>query len=258
MKNNLVVCGDSFNYGLGCADSLTQAYGVRVANHFGWDLIRLARGSASNYSIYLQGIYAADMEDTPALIILGQTSFDRVEWLVEGTPWHIEHSLTNLNYHQYPPHNNDEGRGLFHLNGDPTYNPFLLTEQIVGIDHCISLRKEKQHTDWYDRLATEPTEKLQLICNYYTTVFNYHVKRNYDISMLFRAYSYIKRKGIECIILTPDVEEYSKYMDSSDLCFQDWAELSKRFPEPSHHTTELGHADTADRIIQHLKNAKSL
>jgi hypothetical protein len=99
----LVICGDSYGYGIGCTNLETQPFGVLTAKHFGWDLIRLARGSASNYTIYLQGMYAADMKDPPHLVVLNQTSYDRIEWFAEGTNPIADHTALNINYHQYPP-----------------------------------------------------------------------------------------------------------------------------------------------------------
>jgi hypothetical protein len=101
--NAIVVGGCSYAIGIGCIDLINQPFGQLVANEFGCNLINLSRGGASNYAIYLQGLFAAEMQPPPRLVILCQTSYDRVEWVIDGRDPDATHSLLNLNYHQYPP-----------------------------------------------------------------------------------------------------------------------------------------------------------
>ena len=260
----IVICGDSFSYGIGCVNLNDNPYGVLIARHFGWDLIRLARGSASNYTIYLQGMYAADMPEPPHLVILGQTSYDRIEWFSEEKPDNFwTHSLVNLNYHLYPPHH--EPQRPYHtqpmdyyLRTDSNYAPCMLSEQIGGIDHCLETRRTHPKTKYYERLDTEPNEKLKLIVDHYLQVNDYSIKKNYDIGMLFQAYSYIKRKGINCIIMTEDVETFAKYMDRDDLMYQCWGIMAQQYPDTigSMHASEEAHKITSDRLIEKIKELK--
>jgi hypothetical protein len=258
MKKKLVICGDSFNYGIGCVNMNTQPYGVLTSNYFNWDLVRLARGSASNYVIHLQGMYAADMIEKPHLIVLGQTSYDRIEWFNEHAKDTHNHSLKNLNYHMYPPHHtaypHHDSPMPFYLQ-DKEYNPYILSEQVGGIDDCLKVRKSNPTNPYYKRLNTEPTPKLQLICDYYLKVFDYEIKRNYDIGTLTKAYYYIKRQGINCIIATVDKEEFSKFVDEKDLLSVDWGQLSLKYPDTigSLHTSEEGHSVVANALIEKIK-----
>jgi hypothetical protein len=265
MKKKIVVCGDSFAYGIGCVNLYTQPFGVLVAQHFDWDLVRLARGSASNYSIFLQGLFAADMAELPHLVILSKTSYDRIEWyrddLPDNKPTHA-HSVLNLNYHQYPPHHqaqmhHDEPMP-FHLQDSPLYDPYILSEQVGGIDHCLEVRKQHGKTKYYSRMDTEPTDKLQLIVDYHVKISDYSIKKNYDIGVLLQAYMYIKSKGIQCLVLTDDPTTYNKFFNAGDVIHQDWGALSLTYPDKvqSHHTSEEGHVDTANRVIQKIKDMK--
>jgi hypothetical protein len=256
MKKTLVVCGDSYNYGIGCVDLATTPYAVKTAQHFNWELVRLARGSASNYIIYLQGMYAADMAIQPHLIVLGETSYDRTEWISSSAKTIVNnYSALNINYHQYPPHN-VSGSPEFYFKDDPQYCPVLLSEQISGIDHCLSIRKTNQHA--YDRLAAESDNKLQLIRDHYLEVTEYAIKAKYDVGLILQAYTYIKRKGIPVIILTRNIDAYKDLVDAPDLMFQDWYELSNVYPDTigSLHTSEVGHADTANRLIKKIIELK--
>ncbi len=258
---NLVVCGDSFAYGIGCVNLNTEPFGVLTAEHFGWDLIRLARGSASNYTIYLQGLFAADMQPAPHLVILSETSYDRVEWFVDDVENDFaEHTLFDLNYHQYPPHYGKQPHHTvdlpFYTEDSPHYSPQILSEQVSGIDDCLRMRKVNPNFHYYARLATESTEKLKLICDHYVKVMSPKIKENYDMGMLLQAYTYLKRKGIQCIILTNNIEKYKRFIDPVDLMFQNWYELSNKYPDTikSMHTGAEGHVDTALRLIEKIKD----
>ena len=134
---NLVICGDSFNYGIGCSHLATEPFGVLVANHFNLELIRLARGSASNYTIHLQGEFAATLKPTPKLVILGTTSTDRFEWVTTGKSLDKSPTLYDVSYHNYPPHHEPppmhDSPMPFYLYSNPMYSPKILSEQIPAI-----------------------------------------------------------------------------------------------------------------------------
>lgn len=257
-KRKLVVCGDSFSVGIGCTNMLEQAYGVLVANELNLDLITLARGSASNYAIYLQAQMASMLEETPELVIIGQTSFDRVEWVAEGNDQAWNHTLYNLNYHQYPPHHftqpHHAGPLPFFLKDNPCYNPYLLSEQVGAIDDCLSIRKKGQNTGYYKRLSTESDEKLKLIRDYYVRIFDPGIKRDYDNGLIVQAYTLLRKKNIRVLILSCDLK-MKDLINEEDLLWQDWGKISAMYPDTigSMHCSHLGHEDTAFRILDKLK-----
>jgi hypothetical protein len=255
VSKKFVVCGDSFSAGIGCVDMYTQPYGILVARHFNAEPIILARGSASNYAIYLQALHAADMEIKPDLVIIAQTSYDRIEWVREDRQLHLNARLENLNYHLYPPHQiaqpHHDSPMPFYLQGSGDYNPVILSEQIGGIDDCIKSRKKGTNVSkYYMRLRTEPTEKLELIRDYFVNIVDDAIKKDYDIGLLLQAYTYVVRKGIDCIVLTHE-PKINNYIDDKDIMFQDWYIMSKNYPDTigSMHTSEEGHRDTADRLV---------
>lgn len=260
-KKKLVVCGDSFSAGIGCVNMLTQAYGVLVAEHLGLELITLARGSASNYAIYLQAMQAGDFDEVPELVIIGQTSYDRIEWVAEGVDANWHHTLHNLNYHLYPPHHlaqpHHAGPLPFFLKDDPNYNPYILSEQVGAIDDYINCVKKNQNVGYYKRLHSEPIEKLKLIRDYYIKIFDGGVKRDYDNGLLVQSYNYLKKRGAKVIILSCE-EKIKKFIDEDDLVWQDWGRMVAQYPDTigSMHTSHLGHEDTAFRIIDKLSKQK--
>ena len=265
IEMTIVICGCSYSIGIGCENLFTQPYGALVANEFNCKLINLSRGGASNYAIYLQGIFAANLEPKPNLVIISQTSFDRIEWVIEGRDANASHSLLNLNYHQYPPFNappsNQHTAPLdFHIKNHPKYDPFILCEQVGGIDDYLKCLTQKSNTNinYYTRLRKEPVTKLELMRDRYVMCDSYEIKKNYDIGLLVQAYYYIKRKGINCLLLVNDVELFGRYIDDCDILEQNWGMLSAKFPDSmgTRHTSEVGHRDTADKVIKKIRQEK--
>jgi hypothetical protein len=261
-KKTLVLCGDSFNYGIGCVNLHTQPYGVLTANHFDWDLIRLARGSASNYVIHLQGIYAAKMNPKPHLVILGTTSTDRVEWLATGEslkPGHVP-KFEDVNYHLYPPHHEPpplhDAPMDFYLKESKSYTPKILSEQVVAFSDYLNLVKNGKHSQYYKRLHSESADKLELINEYYLEIFDSAIKRDYDTGVIMTAYLRLKHAGINTIIVGPDMGFSELVFEPRDFFNQDWGRCTRLWPDSvgSMHTGEGGHADTADRLIKHIED----
>lgn len=260
MKKTLVLCGDSFNYGIGCTDLYTKPYGVLTAKHFNWDLVRLARGSASNYVIHLQGMYASNMAPKPHLVILGLTSYDRIEWVETGKklplPGHPK--LEHVNYHLYPPHHHPQplhdGPMPFYMQNNNQYSPMILSEQVVAFDDYLRLLKKNDKNSYYERLWTESQEKIELMNRYYMEVMDSQIKRDYDIGVIMLAYHAIKKAKVSCIIVSPD-EEFKNLVDQPcDYFNQNWGEVTKKWPDTvnSMHTGDGGHEDTAHRLIDHI------
>ena len=257
-KPNLVVCGDSFNVGIGLVDMEKQRYGQLVANKLDYDLTVLARGSASNYAVFLQGNFSSNMTPKPSCVILSVTSYDRIEWLENEQENHITPDLTNLNYHQYPPHYHAQphhsGPLDFHLKNHPNYNPKLLTEQVGAIPDYISLLKKKNSAEYYKRLHSQSVDKLEMLLKHYMTVWaNNTIKHDYDRGLILSAYTRIKNNGINCLVLAGD-HEFSKLIPKNDLITHCWGELSKKYPDTigSQHADYPAHVYTADIIIERM------
>lgn len=259
---NFVVCGDSFNYGIGCSNLDTQPYGVLVANHFNLNLIRLARGSASNYAIHLQGEFALNLK--PKLVILGTTSTDRFEWVVEGKKLETTPTLYDLCYHNYPPHHlpqpfHDEPME-FYLSNDKNYKPKILTEQIPAIFEYRQLKKGQGLHGYYSRLHSESLDKLEIIEKYYLEAFDTFIKADYDRAVILKAYRKLKKNKIQTIIYSEDIG-YEEYVDDKrDFFHSNWKYYSDNYPDKagSLHVSEEGHYHIANRLIDHINNNEFL
>ena len=263
-KKLMVLCGDSFNYGIGCVNQYSQPYGVLTSNYFNWDLVRLARGSASNYVVHLQGCYAATMRPKPHLVILGTTSIDRLEWLATGTSFNkARPCLENVNYHDYPPHH--EPQPLhdapmdYYLRDNPKYDPKILSEQMGALpDYIHHVKTKGVLLDYYRRLRSESIEKLELINRYYFDIVDSGIKRDYDVGVISLAYRRIKKQNINCIIVSDDPDYKFLVDNEGDLFLPDWGRCTATWPDSvgSLHAGEGGHADIAERLIKHIQQYK--
>lgn len=259
---NLVICGDSFNYGIGCSNLATQPFGVLVAKHFDLNLIRLARGSASNYAIHLQGEFAAtNLNPKPKLVILGTTSTDRFEWVAEGKKLDHTPTLYDLCYHNYPPHHlpqpMHDAPMDFYLNETMhrvKYSPKILTEQIPAIPDYIKAKKDEGAYEYYSRLHSEPLDKLGLIERYYVETFDSHIKADYDRAVILKAYRKLKQNNIQTIIYSED-SGFEEYVDDKrDYFWSNWKHYSDNWPDKfgSLHVSEEGNYHIATRLIDYI------
>jgi len=257
-KPNLVVCGDSFNVGIGLVDMEKQRYGQLIADRLDYDLTVLARGSASNYAVFLQGIFASNMTPKPKVVILCVTSYDRIEWLDNDLEHHVKLDLSHLNYHQYPPHHHPQphhdGPLDFYFKERQDYNPKLLTEQVVAIPEYLSLLKKKNPAEYYERLHSQSEKKLEMLLEHYMTVWaNNTIKHDYDRGLILSAYTRIKNNGINCLVLSND-HTVSELIPNNDLISHSWRELSFKYPDTigSKHADYPAHEYTADLIIERM------
>lgn len=256
----LVICGDSFNAGIGCTDLQTQPYGVLLAEKLGMELVMLARGSSSNFTTHMQANYAAQMDPRPDVVIIGSTSWDRVEWLAEGND-HVPYPMiaSSLNYHLYPPHHgahwdNSGKPAPFFMDGRPDYNPVVLSEQVSGIDDYLQTLKRKDGSEnYYKRLHNEPKAKLELITRYYTEIFDGPIKKHYDAGILLKAYITVKKQGIRCIVLSDDAELLS-LIPREDIHHMNWFTLSQTYPDTigTMHASEEAHDIVAWQLFRKL------
>lgn len=249
----LVVCGDSFNCGIGCNDLSTQPYGVLLARSLGMELTTLARGGASNYTVHLQAEYAIRM--SPKVVIIGTTSYDRFEWVSEDKKLNHPPTALNINYHEYPPHHGN-GAVPYYFEGRMDYKPMILTEQAGGIEYFVRHRHKEGAGDYFKRYHNEPIDKLQLMIDYYVHVSNGHIDEQYDISTIFKAYTKVNRAGIRCIVLT-DNPELLELIGPEDTYYCNWFSLAKKYPDTvgSGHASPEAHALVAEALHKKLEKS---
>lgn len=267
MENKkLIVCGDSYAAGIGCHDLLNEPVGSLVAEELGLGLINLAKGSSTNLSIFLQMQYVADkLADQADLVLVGNTSYDRVEWFPYDTDLSGVGDITNemVNYHQYPPYMEFS----YHVNGknvtlpnpmanDDNYTGTMYTENYMGvIDFWESYGSKKKASTYYQRFEDEPLKRMKTLYDFATTIHEPRINRIYSIGVLAMGHQRLKRAGIKHLIFSQEVEAYAKYIDRENLVDISWGQLSLDYPDdlPSYHTSAEGHKVARDKVLAKLK-----
>ena len=256
---NLVICGDSFSIGIGCEDLINEPYGSLLAKELKLNLINLAKGSSTNLSISLQVKYAIENIKDIELLIIGSTSYYRFEWFPENAKNKNQLNNLNVNYHEYPPY----GQGTYeHLIDNPMKNDNrycgeMLTENWIGIlDYNKMLDNNNgQPEHYFKKFKTETVERIRLLRNYFNEFFNSSIQRHYDIGTITMSHNLLKNNNIKHYILSDDLE-LKTYVDKKNIIYNDWDELSKKYPDPmkSLHTSYEGHKIVFNIIKDVLNN----
>ncbi len=263
-SKHLVICGDSFNIGIGCRNLMTEPYGQLLSAELDKPIINLAKGSSTNLSIYLQAKYAVDNLSTD-LVIISHTSYDRVDWfpINYDFPNGLEIRLEDVNYHQYPPYgensyrvDNKEIRLTHPLAANPHYKGTMMTENLVGIiNYWETWRSKNKTIGYYDRINIEPTERIKLWYDYSKSLHEYRINRLQSAGLMTMAHQLLKKADIPHLILTDDIDFYSQFVESTNLCNINWNMLARKYPDdlPSEHTSPVGHRLAFNSILTKLK-----
>jgi hypothetical protein len=259
VKNKLIICGDSFNIGIGCPDLHKEPYGSVLADTLGLDLVNLAKGSSTNLSIYLQAEYAVNNIATENdIVLISHTSYDRVDWF----PWDDDNRnyITNadVNYHQYPPYGENTNYQILEnhpMANDINYNGRMFTENFLGvIDYWETFRKDDKESGYYSRFKDEPKERMKTLYDFAITIHDTRINRMHSMGVITMAHQLLKNKNIKHLILTGDVVGYSKLIDRKNLVDVCWETLSLKHPDElkTLHTGPEGHNEAARLIMNKL------
>jgi hypothetical protein len=266
-SKKIVVCGDSFAVGIGCRDLINEPFGSLVAKELNRPLVNLAKGSSTNLSIFLQMQYVADkLADTTEIALIGNTSYDRVEWFPLDTDFetnsHRAGELTNemVNYHQYPPYGpHSYWQTLPNpMADDPDYTGKMFTENYMGvIDYWQTFGKKrtKPYSDYYKRFDNEPKQRMKTLYDFAVSVHEPRINRIYSIGVLAMGHQRLKQAGIKHLIFSHEVEKYSQYIDPVNLVNVNWGQLSLDYPDdiPSWHTSAEGQRVVYETVMKKLK-----
>lgn len=261
---NLVICGDSFNIGIGCKDLSNEPYGSLLAKELNLNLINLAKGSSTNFSIYLQVEYALRKIKDIELLIVSSTCFNRTEFINKKTHYsENKPEICNeiVNYHEYPPFGENTylpDQVLPHpLSLDSSYKPQMYTENYWGILDFVKYSQTKEFTKggYYKRYDNEDPERLKLLQQYYLDIWNPGIQRLYDIGMINLSHTLLKNAQIPHLVLIED-DKLQSLIHPDNQCWVSWGELSKKFPDDlkTLHTSEEGHIEVFNTIMSKLNN----
>lgn len=262
---SIAICGDSFNIGIGCRNLATEPYGQLLGKELNKSIINLAKGSSTNFSIYLQTKYLVEnLADNLDLVIVSHTSYDRVDWFpLDYKFTNNEITNTDVNYHQYPPygehtyHVGDQMVQLDHpMKNDTRYNGSMYTENLMGvIDYWETFRSKDKDSSYYARFKNEPKERTKTLYDYGISIHENRINRIHSIGLMSLAHQLLKRANVNHLILTDEPEYYTKFMDSVNICKLSWGQLSLEYPDDLRtlHTGAEGHKKAFDIILTKLK-----
>jgi|APSaa5957512535_1039671.scaffolds.fasta_scaffold04280_13 hypothetical protein len=264
---NLVICGCSFAKGIGCVDLNKSPFGILLSEKLNLNHISLAKGSSSNFSIYLQAKYVVEKLKDVELVILSVTSYDRTEWMKETLQndeyfkkFELESgelSNTNVNYHQYPPHGEASYSQIlpFYMEDDPTYTGEMFTENYVGIfDYIDNFIDKNRSSTYYARFDNERPDRTKILKDYFLNIVDLRIKRMYDVGMINLACNLFDQHDMKYLILTDD-HIFNQFISSKNLVNVSWGELSIHYPDSlkSAHTGEAGHKIVFEKISEKMK-----
>lgn len=263
LPKRLIVCGDSFNIGIGCNDLNTEPYSILLAQHYGIPVINLAKGSSTNLSIWLQVQHAVEKLSAGAddLVLVNETSSNRFNWFPES--YNQNRPLTNhlVNYHQYPPY----GADSYHhrlpqhpMQSDPEYQGVMYTENIAGvIDYCDNFlaRGYDQRGRYYDRLTTEPAQRLKLMMEFYASIYDENISQLQSQAFMMQCHLLLSRHNIRHLMMLPNPGAVHRMVPVENLFRLQWGEITLEYPDtiPSGHAHSGGHEYAAKIISEKLK-----
>jgi hypothetical protein len=266
MEKRLIVCGDSFNIGIGCRNLNTEPYGSLLAERTGRKLVNLAKGSSTNLSIWLQVKYAVEElhANDNDIVLVNETSSERFNWFPESATIEPGKQLTNLdvNYHEYPPYGNDSywpHRLHEHpMQNHPNYTGTMITENVAGVidylDNFVA-RGWDQRGLYYNRIVDEPISKLKIIKDFYGSVYNESISQIQSQALMVMAYTRLHNAGIKHLMLLPHVEKYKDMVADENLQYLSWGELTMKYPDKvdTGHASEQGHVEAFEMILNKLQ-----
>jgi len=264
MEKRLIICGDSFNIGIGCHDLRKEPYGSLMAVHTGRTLVNLAKGSSTNLSIWLQVKYAVDnlKANDNDIILVNETSSERFNWFPEGKENYGELSNLTVNYHDYPPYGNDSY--VTHqlpehpMQDHPEYKGTMITENVAGVidylDRFVA-NSWDQRGKYYNRLVDEPITKLKLIKDFYLSVYDENLSQLQSRSLMVMCHTLLRNKNLNHLMLIPNVHPYQDLVLKENLNYLSWGELTTKYPDTvgSGHAGPQGHVEVYESILKKLQ-----
>jgi hypothetical protein len=259
---NLVVCGDSFSIGIGCRNLKTEPYGSLLADRLNLNLINYAKGSSTNFSIYLQVKYAIENVKDIELLIVAPTCHYRTEFFTKEVQYNPKKTPqidnTCVNYHQYPPYGKDTYLPDQILENpmanDIRYNPVMYTENYHGIFDYLKLVENGIQSGYYDRYKNEDINRIKTVAEHCVDITHASIQKWYDIGMINMAQTLLINNSIPYLIIDNDAEMLEIVPDKNK-CYISWGDLSTKYPDdiPTSHTSVKGHLEVYTTILNKLK-----
>ena len=263
--NRIIVCGDSFNIGIGCRDLNTEPYGSLLAAKLNRPLINLAKGSSTNLSIWLQVKYAVEElhANSSDIVLVNETSSNRFNWFPEGKDVQ-RREITNLdvNYHDYPPYGN--GSYWPHqldshpMQDHPAYNGVMITENVAGVIDYLDVfvaQGWNQRGSYYNRLVDESVARLKLIKDFYASVYSEQISQLQSHAFMTMASTLLSNAGVNYVMLLPWLDAYTGLVKDENILAFNWGNITLEYPDDVNtgHASAQGHVLALEMIVDKLQ-----
>lgn len=262
--NKLVVCGDSFAKGIGCKNLKTLPYGSLLSDKLSMPIINLAKGSSTNFSIYLQAKYALEKYSSDiGLLLATTTTYDRLDWFPYDNDVQPEISNLDVNYHEYPPYHESsympECVEDHPMIDEVNYTGSMFTDNIMGIiDYWENFGSTDTPNGYYQRFQSEPRERMKLLYDYGLQIHDHKIDRIKSLGVYSMIHILCKRANVKHIIGVDawSYDLYSEVIDQENLVILDWSKLSTEYPDTigSLHTSEQGHVMASKIMLNKIKS----
>jgi hypothetical protein len=263
--NRIIVCGDSFNIGIGCRDLNTEPYGSLLAAKLNRPLINLAKGSSTNLSIWLQVKYAVEelKANSSDIVLVNETSSNRFNWFPEGKDVQ-RREITNLdvNYHDYPPYGNGsywpQQLDSHPMQDHPGYNGAMITENVAGVIDYLDVfvaQGWNQRGSYYNRLVDEPVARLKLIKDFYASVYSEQISQLQSHAFMTMASTLLSNAGVNYVMLLPWLDAYTGLVKDENILAFNWGAITLEYPDDVNtgHASAQGHVLALEMIVDKLQ-----
>jgi len=142
------------------------------------------------------------------------------------------------------------------MKDDKRYRGGMYTENLRGvIDYWETFRSKDQPSGYYARFQDEPKERTKVLYDYAAMIHDDSINRIHSIGLLTMAHRLLEGAGINHLILTHEVPEYSRYIPMKNLVHVSWADLSLKYPDDlkTFHTGPEGYKVASEQVLSKLK-----
>jgi hypothetical protein len=244
----LVVCGDSYMSPVVGKHAGTH-FSELIAKELNYELIAYSRGGMSNGGICIQIDTAINLNPKPDLILVGTTSYNRIEWPINQDP--IEKfTVQDLVY-------NDHKSFL-----SSSYTWLNKTPKLVST--ILSDIWERYKKSAYYEIDPLIEHRVRALYRYFELLYHPSWKREQDKLMLYAILHKLHVSKIPYVICFEGIKNYAKefewlnYGNSLNYFYTQFNEILAcsnvtAETDPGYHTTPECQQKIADKLLRNVK-----
>lgn len=214
-------------------------FSEEVAKRLGTNLVVLSNGGCSNFSIALQVEAAINWSPTPALILVGNVPFDRIELPLQ------DEIIAPTIFDQ-----------IYHL---PQFFSYHRTDNPKFISTALRDFFDNDHMNNWIKEFPDIKKFVNPIHEYFNFIYNHNLKRKMDEQIIYSFYHKLHSSKIPyfiCIEIFKDVKNYCPWLinEKGDVQFPYLSEkISNMITEPKSDDIDGGdspfHLSTKDQKL---------